>query len=212
MLYTNPHGRHGRRCGRVRAGTAPCAHGRVQARERTSTAARKSVAGAVDLRVMQSRFGITIRRDVCLLPASSCNGASGVELHLVSRRAMAKGRRVLKLRGTTVLLYANHHETSDWSNLLHWLSACLYVAIATALSAAAASSLLRGTSSGGRTTRTYDTAEGGEMQPMNHSQFYVRPFCQSQQHGGAWASSRGGRTAATGEIDSLLGISHRRTV
>ena len=142
MLYTNPHGRHGRRCGRVRAGTAPCAHGRVQARERTSTAARKSVAGAVVL--MQSRFGITIRRDVCLLPASSCNGASGVELHLVSRRAMAKGRRVLKLRGTTVLLYANHHETSDWSNLLHWLSACLYVAIATGLSVKANSTAVHG--------------------------------------------------------------------
>ena len=123
-------------------GTAPCAHGRVQARERTSTAAVESVAGSVDL--MQSRFGITIRRDVCLLPASSCNGASGVELHLVSRRAMAKGRRVLKLRGTTVLLYANHHETSDWSNLLHWLSACLYVAIATGLSVKANSTAVHG--------------------------------------------------------------------
>ena len=93
---------------------------------------------------MQSRFGITIRRDVCLLPASSCNSASGVGLHLVSRRAMAKGRRVLKLRGTTVLLYANHHETSDWSNLLHWLSACLYVAIATGLSVKANSTAVHG--------------------------------------------------------------------
>ena len=102
----------------------------------------ESVAGAVDL--MQSRFGITIRRDVCLLPASSCNSASGVGLHLVSRRAMAKGRPVLKLRGTTVLLYANHHETSDWSNLLHWLSACLYVAIATGLSVKANSTAVHG--------------------------------------------------------------------
>ena len=101
----------------------------------------ESVAGAVVL--MPSRFGITIRRDVCLLPTSSCNGASSVELHLVSRQVMAKGRRVEKLRGTTVLLYAKHHETSDWSNLLHWLSACLYVAIATGLSVKANSTAVR---------------------------------------------------------------------
>ena len=67
---------------------------------------------------MASRFGIAIRRDICLLPASSCNGASRVQLNLVSRRHLAEGRRVETLRGTTVLLYAKHHQTSDWSNLL----------------------------------------------------------------------------------------------
>ena len=85
-----------------------------------------------------------MRRDVCLLPASSCNGASSVQLHLVSRRRMAEGRRVVTLRGTTVLLYAKHHETYDWSNLLHWLSACLYVAIATGLSVKAKRPSMRG--------------------------------------------------------------------
>ena len=53
------------------------------------------------------------------------------------------GVPVEKLRGTTVLLYAKHHETSDWSNLLHWLSACLYVAIATGLSVKANSTAVR---------------------------------------------------------------------
>ena len=69
--------------------------------------------------LMASRFGIAIRRDTCLLPASSCNGASSrVQLNLVSRRHIAEGRRVETLRGTTVLLYAKHHQTSDWFNLL----------------------------------------------------------------------------------------------
>ena len=93
---------------------------------------------------MPLQNGISIRRDVCLLPASSCNGASSVQLHLVSRRHVAEGRRVVTLRGTTVLLYAKHHETSDWSNLLHWLSACLYVAIATGLSVKANTTAVRG--------------------------------------------------------------------
>ena len=93
---------------------------------------------------MPGHFSISIRRDVCLLPASSCNRASSVQLHLVSRRHVAEGRRVVTLRGTTVLLYAMHHETSDWSNLLHWLSACLYVAIATGLSVKANTTAVRG--------------------------------------------------------------------
>ena len=94
--------------------------------------------------LMPGHFSISIRRDVCLLPASSCNRASSVQLHLVSRRHVAEGSRVVTLRGTTVLLYAKHHETSDWSNLLHWLSACLYVAIATGLSVKANTTAVRG--------------------------------------------------------------------
>ena len=94
--------------------------------------------------LMPGHFSISIRRDVCLLPASSCNRASSDQLHLVSRRHVAEARRVVTLRGTTVLLYAKHHETSDWSNLLHWLSACLYVAIATGLSVKANTTAVRG--------------------------------------------------------------------
>ena len=93
--------------------------------------------------LMPGHFSISIRRDVCLLPASSCNRASSDQLHLVSRRHVASSR-VVTLRGTTVLLYAKHHETSDWSNLLHWLSACLYVAIATGLSVKANTTAVRG--------------------------------------------------------------------
>ena len=92
---------------------------------------------------MPGHFSISIRRDVCLLPASSCNRASSDQLHLVSRRHVASSR-VVTLRGTTVLLYAKHHETSDWSNLLHWLSACLYGAIATGLSVKANTTAVRG--------------------------------------------------------------------
>jgi hypothetical protein len=67
---------------------------------------------------MTSRFGIKIRRDVCLLPASNCNGASSVQLRFVPRGHVAEGRRVVTLSGTTVALYAKHHETSDWSDML----------------------------------------------------------------------------------------------
>ena len=68
--------------------------------------------------IMTSRFGIKIRRDVCLLPASNCNGASSVQLRFVPRGHVAEGRRVVTLSGTTVALYAKHHETSDWSDML----------------------------------------------------------------------------------------------
>ena len=42
----------------------------------------------------------------------------------------------MKLAGVTVLIYSQHHETADWANLLHWLSACLYVGIAVGIAVA----------------------------------------------------------------------------
>jgi hypothetical protein len=88
-------------------------------------------------------WGLDIRRDVCLSPQPRCNSAQPLQIDLRPRATVQQdGRETKHLKGTTVLIYAQHHESADWANLLHWLSACLYVSVALGISQRSASAML----------------------------------------------------------------------